>query len=78
MPGPRTLADMQTIIDKFCMGKVACAKSKLYLPPEKGGLGLVNIQYFLTAQQAGWVVKAAKSLRDNWRFDMFHLCYGNI
>jgi hypothetical protein len=69
---------MQNIIDKFCLGKVTCAKSKLYLTAEKGGLGLINIHDFLTAQQAGWVIKAAKSLRDNWRFDMFHLCYGNI
>ena len=41
---------MQEIVDGFCLGSIKFAKEKLYLPPKKGGMGLINITEFLTAQ----------------------------
>jgi hypothetical protein len=78
MPSDAQLVEIQSVLDKFCMGRTQCAKNKVYLPPDKGGLGLINIQEFLTAQQAGWVIKAARNIKDNWSVDMRHLCNGNI
>jgi len=41
-------------------------------------LGLFNIQNFLSAQQAGWILKARPSSRDNWRAKLRALSYGNV
>ncbi len=44
----------------------------------RGGLGLFDIEDFLSGQQAGWVLKAKKSSRDNWRCNLRSMCYGNV
>jgi hypothetical protein len=38
---------------------------------------LFNLEEFLTAQQCTWVLRANKSLRDNWRCDLYGLSSGN-
>jgi hypothetical protein len=43
MPSDAQLVEIQSILDKFCMGRTQCAKNKVYLPPDKGGLGMINI-----------------------------------
>ncbi len=48
------------------------------MPVEQGGLGLFDVEEFLSGQQAGWVLKAKKSSRDNWRWNLRSLCYGNV
>ncbi len=54
------------------------AVKRISLPCEQGGLGLFDLENFLTAQQAGWVLKAKKSSRDNWRAKLRNLCYNNV
>ncbi len=39
---------------------------------------IFNIQNFLTAQQATWILKTHLSLRDNWRAKLNALSYGNV
>ncbi len=36
------------------------------------------VENLLMAQQAGWVLKAENSSRDNWRAKLRHLCYNNV
>jgi hypothetical protein len=43
-----------------------------------GGMGLFDVEKFLVSQQAGWVLKAMKSTRDNWRHKLRSLCNGNV
>ena len=50
MPSKIQLTQMQEIVDGFCLGNIKFAKEKLYQPPKKGGMGLINIAEFLTAQ----------------------------
>jgi hypothetical protein len=54
------------------------AKNKIYLPKEEGGLGLFNVETFLTGQQAAWIFRANISTRDNWRFKLCVLCNGDV
>ena len=77
MPSKTQLNRMQEIVDGFCLGNIKFAKEKLYLPPKKGGMGLINIAEFLTAQHIMWFKRAAQSTRDNWRVDLCRLGYGN-
>jgi hypothetical protein len=77
MPKPATLAAMQKSLDDFALGKLRVARGRVTLPPENGGLGLFNLGEFLTSQQSIWVLRADKSLRDNWRGDLFSLSWGN-
>lgn len=35
---------MQELIDNFCLGSLRTARKKLYLPPAKGGLGLIKFK----------------------------------
>jgi hypothetical protein len=78
MPSATKLTAMQSILDKYAVGKMNFSKQRITDPVEQGGLGLFNIQNFLAAMQAGWVVKAGVSCRDNWRTKMRALCYGNV
>jgi hypothetical protein len=68
---------MQKSLDDFALGKLRVARGRVTLPPEYGGLGLFNLGEFLTAQQSTWVLRADKSLKDNWRGDLFSLSWGN-
>jgi hypothetical protein len=70
-PDPPTLLWMQNLINKFCTGPLRIALEKLYLPPAKGGLGLISLRDTLTAQQAIWFKRALVSSRDNWRWDLW-------
>jgi UDP-N-acetylmuramyl tripeptide synthase len=65
MPSATKLTAMQSILDKYAVGKMNFSKQRITDPVEQGGLGLFNIQNFLAAMQAGWVVKAGVSCRDN-------------
>jgi hypothetical protein len=58
--------------------KIKTIQSTFTVPCEQGGLGLFNVEDFLCSQQAGWVIKAKKSSRDNWRASLRSNCYGNV
>jgi hypothetical protein len=77
MPSRQTLNNLQKAIDDFAIGKLNVARSRICLPTDCGGLGLFNLEEFLTAQQCTWVLRANKSLRDNWRYDLYRLSSGN-
>jgi hypothetical protein len=65
MPSDRRLGIMQKLMDAFVVGNLNISKKRLYLKPNFGGLGLFDLNIFLTAQQSNWIVKAEKSVRDN-------------
>jgi len=78
MPSPEKLKKIQDLLDNFALGKLNFAKNRISLPREQGGMGLFNVENFLMAQQAGWIFKAEKSSRDNWRAKLRQLCYNNV
>jgi len=71
------LSNIQNLLDKFVLGKLNVAKSRINLQTEKGGLGLLLIEDFLTAQKATWIIRAEKSCRDLWQAKIYENTFGN-
>jgi hypothetical protein len=78
MPSAGKLKKIQELLDNFALGKLNVAKNRISLPREQGGLGLFDVENFLMVQQAGWILRAEKSSRDNWRAKLRHLCYNYV
>ncbi len=76
-PPPHTLRLIQDLIDGFVTKNLNIAVSRLYKPPEAGGLGLFNLEQFLTAQKVTWVIRAEQLTIDNWRASLFNLAPDN-
>ncbi len=57
MPKKEQLSIIQNILDDLSKGKTMIAKKRLNSKPRDNGLGMINIEQFLTSQQAGWVIK---------------------
>jgi hypothetical protein len=68
---------LQGALNKFCLGSMRVAKKKLYSSPEDGGLGLINIEDYITALQCTWIKRVTQHWGDNWRYDIKKACYGN-
>jgi hypothetical protein len=78
MPSTAKIKQMQGLLDNYAIGKLNFSKKRITVPQDQGGLGLFDIEKFLTGQQAGWVIKAHKSSRDNWRAKLRAMSYGNV
>jgi hypothetical protein len=71
------LKSIQGIMTNYVLGNLKVSAEKLFRPPDKGGLGLINVQSFISGLQAVWVKRAFVSSRDNWRIAMRNCSYGN-
>jgi len=78
LPSPDRLDKMQEICDNYCKASLRVNKNRLYLKPEDGGLGLVNLRDFLQAQQVIWLKRAYLSTRDIWRYNLHELGHGSV
>jgi hypothetical protein len=78
MPSRQRINELQNSLDDFVKGSLNFAKSRITLPVTDGGLGMFNVEEFLTAQQCVWIFHAHKSTRDNWRVRLKQLCNGNV
>ena len=54
-PSNAKLEELQCLIDRFGVQTLRVSKERLYLPCEKGGLGLFRLSSFLSAQKCAWV-----------------------
>jgi hypothetical protein len=77
-PDALMLSQLQSALDKFCLGCTRIAKERLYTHPSAGGAGLIDLKSFLQSQQATWIIKAKNAIRDNWQFDLFIASNKNI
>jgi exonuclease III len=66
------------ICEQFICGNLNISKQRLYIPPHKGGLGLINIKDYICALQAAWIKKIGGDFNDTWRFDLAKVCKGNL
>jgi hypothetical protein len=78
MPSRQKINELQNSLDNFVLGNLNFAKNRITLPTVEGGLGMFNVEEFLTAQQCVWVLRANISTRDNWRVRLKQLCNGNV
>jgi hypothetical protein len=56
---------LNNVCEKFVLGSEKISKTKLYIPPKFGVIGLINIGDFLTALKCTWLKKALLSTDDN-------------
>jgi hypothetical protein len=78
MPSRQLINELQNSLDDYVKGNLNFAKNRITLPVTDGGLGMFNVEEFLTAQQCVWILRAHKSTRDNWRVKLRQLCNGNV
>ena len=71
------LSEMQVILDGFVKKNLRVSNDRLYLPPEQGGLGCIELKSFLQAQQCTWIKRARFANIDNWRYDVRSFAPGN-
>ena len=72
-----SLNSIQKSVDDFTLGILRVARSMICLPPKCGGFGLFKFDKFLGSQKCFWILNADRSLRDNWRCDIFSRSFGN-
>jgi hypothetical protein len=66
-PSRIVIDNLQTMLDDFVLNGLRISKDRYYLPPNEGGLGLIHIGTFLTAQKCSWVKRIHSNTIDNWR-----------
>jgi hypothetical protein len=64
-------------MDRFVTKNINISKDRRYLPIDKGGLGLFDLNKFLDAQRCSWIQRARSLRIDNWRYDLRVLAPGN-
>ena len=60
------------------MGGLNIVKDRICQPTELGGLGMIDLEDFITAQQVTWFKRAYISTRDNWRVDLKKIGNRNV
>jgi len=76
-PTGRQIKELQNRIDKFCLGTLSVAKNRLYSSPVEGGLGIINLENYITSLQCVWVKRVMQHWGDTWRYDVKLECFGN-
>jgi exonuclease III len=76
-PSYETLTKIQNLMNNYVTGNLKIAKNRLYREPVEGGLGLINLDFFLTGLHVSWIKKCHLSSRDNWRIDIRSYSSGN-
>jgi Reverse transcriptase (RNA-dependent DNA polymerase) len=66
----------ETIIFSFAAGNLRISKERVFLPCEKGGLGLPVVDDFIAAQKCSWILRASKNNNAEWR-ELIRSCTTN-
>ncbi len=65
---------MQNLIDGYVTKGIVFAKDRLYDAPKEGGLGLINLEHYITALQCSWVRRCFTTINDSWRWRVADGC----
>ena len=81
-PTPGQIKRMEDIIVNFVLRGTPFARDRLYAHPEKGGLGLVQIEHMLTSLKCSWLERILRDgVNDTWRGDLIVIgghCFQNL
>jgi hypothetical protein len=69
--------EWSNLIENFVLGTLNIAKNRRYLCRTEGGLGLFDINTYLSGQKCNWI-KRAKNLDDNWKQRLYSKSFGNV
>jgi hypothetical protein len=59
--------ELKNLIYGFVKGKINVAKDKVTLDPKFGGLGMIDIDNFIIAQQCGWLKRLQNGVHDTYK-----------
>jgi len=76
-PTERSLQEMRNVIGNFIKQGSTVALDRVFLPIANGGLGIPDPSIYCVALQSAMVKLAVQSIRDNWRYDLTILSFGN-
>jgi hypothetical protein len=77
-PTEEQIIRIQSQIDNFVLGGIPWSKKTLYDPPADSGLGLINVNNFITALRCSWFKRIfTEGVNDNWRLNLFKNCFFN-
>jgi hypothetical protein len=65
-PTGEILTHLENSIEQFVLKGINIAKDRVYLPVDRGGLGLFRLTDFISALQCSWIKRTYHSLNDNW------------
>ena len=77
-PTPQQLLEMKNLIYSFIQGTMNISVQRVIDSPERGGLGMIDLEAFIKAQQVNWVKRAQLCTKDNWRYNLKTLGRSNI
>jgi exonuclease III len=69
VPSQEQLITISSLIEDFVTHGIVIAKNRIYAPPKKGGLGLVNVENFIAAQKCAWIRRCFYRINDAWRWE---------
>ena len=69
-PDRETLIEIEQMMEGFVTSGFQIAKSRLYVPANSGGIGLFQLETFITALQCTWIKRAFENCNDNWKYDI--------
>jgi hypothetical protein len=68
------------MIDGYVTRGIVISKDRLYCRPKSGGLGLIDLNQYITALQCSWIRRCHTVLNDSWRWriaDAFNFNFNN-
>jgi hypothetical protein len=78
LPAPPDILDsIQNLLDNFVKKNLRVSGDRIYLSPDQGGLGCINLKNFLITQTCNWYVRCHKFKIDNWRYDLTRAAPGS-
>jgi hypothetical protein len=77
-PPPETMAVLEKTMENFVVRGFTIAKNRIYLPVDKGGLGLFKLGDFITGLQCSWIKRCFHLINDNWRARLVQSSNGSI
>jgi hypothetical protein len=77
-PTVQQYRELKNLIYTFIQGSTNISLQRVVDSPDRGGLGMIDIESFVKSQQVNWAKRAQLCTKDNWRYDLKRSCNGTI
>jgi hypothetical protein len=78
LPTDEDLKRIENSMEQFVLKGITIAKDRVYLPVDRGGLGLFRLTDFISALQCSWIKRIYHFQNDNWRARLVSTGNGNV
>jgi hypothetical protein len=73
-PSTEQTRTLQNLIDGYVTKGIVIASDRLYQKTNKGGLGLIKVENYITALQCSWIKRCSMRINDTWRWNLGLAC----